>query len=70
MAYVFAEPKTATVRGKNSTGESYSVNGVTTADITPAAAAAQLNKIFAIAGKTAVGDLSMKRITTEEAESE
>ena len=61
-----AQKLTAIIWAKDTSGEFYSVNGVTTASTTDDNAAAQLNKIFAIFGKTIVTD-GMQRIITEEA---
>ena len=66
MALVFNSKATATIKGLNSDGSKFSVPGCTTASITPAQAATQINKIFDIVGKTAVGDSNMSRCITEE----
>ena len=62
----FTQKPTAIIWAKDSDGEFHSVFGVTTAQTTDVNAAAQLNKIFAIIGKTIVTD-DMQRIITEEA---
>lgn len=57
---------TAIIWAKDTNDVFYSVDGVTTNSTTDENAAAQLNKIFAIIGKTIVTD-DMQRIITEEA---
>ena len=66
MNYVFNIKQCATLKGKSGTGDSLTVPGVTTANITPDYAAEQANKILAIGGKNIVPDRQMSRIQTEE----
>lgn len=66
MALAFNTKPVATLKGKNSDGSSFSVPGITNGNITPDQAAAHLNKIFSIAGKTALADTNMSRSQVEE----
>lgn len=66
MAYIFNIKQCATLKGKSGTGDSLSIPGVTTANITPQQAATQVNKILAIGGKTILADETMSRVQTEE----
>ena len=66
MALAFNTKPVATIKGKNSDGTSFSVPGITNGTITPAQAVTQLNKIFDIAGKTAIADTNMSRSQVEE----
>ena len=62
----FTQTPTAILWVKDSDGNFFSVPGVTTAATTDTNAVAQLNKIFAVAGKTIVPD-GLQRVITEEA---
>lgn len=67
MAYVFNTKPVATIKAKvTGSTDSVSIPGVTTANTTPANAAAQINKILDLAGK-AVTAAGMTRTQTEEA---
>lgn len=66
MALAFNTKPVATLKGKTSDGSSFSVSGITTDDITPAQAAAQVNKLYSIGGKTVVADKNMVRSQVEE----
>lgn len=67
MALSFYSKPTATLKAKLSNSTSLiSIPGVTTANTTPANAAAQVNKLFGIAGKAIVADTNMTRTQTEE----
>ncbi|MBQ7454371.1 MAG: hypothetical protein IJS69_04905 [Selenomonadaceae bacterium] len=67
MAYVFETKPVATIKAKT-VGDSTAINvpGVTTASTTPTNAAAQINKILAVAGKE-IGVSGMTRTQVEEA---
>lgn len=67
MAYVFETKPVATIKAKT-VGDSTVINvpGVTTASTTPTNAAAQINKILAVAGKE-IGVSGMTRTQVEEA---
>ncbi len=67
MSLIFQTKPVATIKGRatNST-DTVTINGVTTASTTPANAAAQINKILGIAGKSIAGDEYMTRVQTEE----
>lgn len=67
MSLVFNIKPTATIKGKSSTGESITMAGITTANITPAFAAQQMNKLLDIGDKAIVADKNMTRVQTEEA---
>ena len=62
----FTGKTTATIWAQDTNGEFYSVAGVTTDATTDTNAVNQLNKIFAVIGKTIVPN-RMQRIITEEA---
>lgn len=62
----FAQKPVAILWAKDTTGLFHSVAGVTTDETTDENAVNQLNKIFAIVGRTIVAD-NMQRIITEEA---
>lgn len=62
----FTQNPTAVIWAKDTDGNFYSVAGVTTSPGTDDNAVAQLNKLFAVVGKTVVAD-DMKCIITEEA---
>ena len=68
MAWEFFTTPTATIKAKsaNST-DIITIKGVTTASITPTAAAQQINKLLNIGGKAIVADSNMTRTQIEEA---
>lgn len=66
MSYIFNIKQCATLKGKSSMGDSLTLPGVTTANITPQQAATQANKILDIGGKTILADRTMTRVQTEE----
>lgn len=66
MSLAFNTKPVATLKGKTSDGSSFSVPGITTDNITPAQAAAQVNKLYSIGGKTVVADKNMSRSQVEE----
>lgn len=67
MALSFNTKPVATLKAKLSNSTSLiSIPGVTTANTTPANAAAQVNKLLGIGGKAIVADTNMKRLPVEE----
>lgn len=66
MALTFNTKPVATIKARSTEGNYISTPGVTTASITPAQAAAQINKILALGGKTIVADGNMTRSQFEE----
>lgn len=66
MAWVFNDKPVATIKGQlEGSSATMSVNGVTTASITPEAAATQINKLLAIGGKAMVVNAQMARSYSE-----
>lgn len=65
MALVFNDKPVTTIKAKTTTGSYLTMAGCTDAAITPAQAAEQLNKIYAIAGKAVVADKNMTRTKFE-----
>ena len=66
MATTFAQKPVAIIWAKDTDGIFHSIAGITTDATTDDNAVNQLNKIFAIAGRTVTAD-DMQRIITEEA---
>lgn len=67
MSLVFQQKPVAVITGKSTTStNTYTVKGVTTAAITPANAATQINKVFGLVGKAIAGDEYMTRTSVEE----
>lgn len=62
----FTQKPTATIWAKDTNGDFHSINGINPAETSDTNAVAQLNKIFAIVGKTIVAD-DMQLILTKEA---
>lgn len=67
MAWSFNTKPVATLKGKSSDGDSITLPGITTANITPSQAVAQSNIILDIFGKNLVVDKNLSRVQTEEA---
>lgn len=68
MALAFNFKPVATLKAQSATStDMFTFAGVTTANTTPANAAAQVNKILAVVGKSVVADEKMTRTSTEEA---
>lgn len=67
MALTFNIKPVATIKARSTEGSYISTPGVTTANITPAQAAMQINKILQIGGKAIVADSHMVRSQFEEA---
>ena len=66
MALAFNTKPVATIKARSTEGNYISVTGCTTAEITPAYAADQINKILDIGGKAVVADSHMTRSQFEE----
>lgn len=66
MSLAFNTKPVATLKGKTSDGNSFSVPGITAGGVTPENAVAQVNKLYAIGGKTAVADKNLVRQYVEE----
>ena len=66
MSLIFNPKPTATIKAKSVEGGFISMAGCTTDAITPAGAAAQMNKILAIGNKAVLADKSMTRTQSEE----
>lgn len=67
MALSFNTKPVATIKARSTEGTLITTPGCTTENITPAQAAAQINKILAIGGKAIVADTHMTRSQFEEA---
>lgn len=68
MALVFIKKPVGTLKARlTGTTTTVSVPGVTTADTTPDNAATQVNKLFALGGKTIVADDNMEILEKKEA---
>ena len=65
MAWEFDSKPVATVKAKTASGAFITMPGVTTASITPENAAAQINKILAIGGKSILVNEHMTRTQAE-----
>ena len=61
MSLVFNDKPITSIKAKTTDGTYYTMAGCTDAIITPAAAAEQINKILAVAGKAVVADKNMTR---------
>ena len=67
MAFVFNQKPVATIKARSATSsDTYTINGVTTANTTPANAAEQINKLLAVGDQAIAGDEYMSRIYVEE----
>lgn len=67
MALAFNIKPVSTIKAHSTDGKSFiTTHGCTTANITPAQAVAQINKILSIGGKAIVADEQMVRSQTEE----
>ena len=67
MAYSFNFKSVATLKAKSATStDMFTFQGVTTANTTPANAAAQVNKLLSIVDKAVVADNNMTRTIVEE----
>ena len=67
MALMFNTKPVATIKAKKTgTTDFISMGGCTTGSISPAAAAAQMNKILTVIGQSVTADQSITRTQTEE----
>lgn len=67
MAFVFNQKPVATIKARSATSsDTYTINGVTTANTTPANAATQINKLLAVGDQAIAGDEYMSRVYVEE----
>lgn len=67
MALSFWSRPVAVIKGKCAqTGEFINIQGVTTANTTPANAKAQIDKLLGIGGQNIIADTNMTRTITEE----
>lgn len=67
MALIFQTKPNATIKAKSTTGDTLSIGGVTTGNISPTFAATQINKVLYLGGKAIVADNTMTRTQIEEA---
>lgn len=67
MAFVFNQKPVATIKARSATSsDTYTINGVTTANTTSANAAEQINKLLAVGDQAIAGDEYMSRVYVEE----